>query len=355
MKVGVDSMSVKIDKKNNTAYIPCARCGGDTFHDILFCDKSDGSPDYHYVENRMIVQCRGCLNKSFCQIDVDYEASYPTGNDDEWENPEYIDNYPRIKKVESSINNFTYVPEIVETIYKESILAIQENAAILAGLGLRATIEAICNDRGIKGKDLQKRINELQTQGLVSKKDSERLHGIRFMGNDAAHEIKTHKKEQISVALKIVDHLINTLYILEKEVEGLLDTAITEFKEFIELLIKKTKKLEKGDEIPLTGILESDVRRFQGKLAELESKLKDEIQAGNVPFLSLGKIDKHANSTDDKQYYMVVTGKVHLTTTGPLRPKRPTPLATPPKTIKTDQSKDTADNGASHNEKDLEK
>ncbi|WP_140386550.1 DUF4145 domain-containing protein, partial [Vibrio parahaemolyticus] len=71
----------------------------------------------------------------------------------------------------------------------------RDEAYTLAGIGFRATIEAVCNDQSIQGKELSTRINNLASNGLISKKDSTRLHSIRFLGNDAAHDIKVPKKD----------------------------------------------------------------------------------------------------------------------------------------------------------------
>jgi hypothetical protein len=80
----------------------------------------------------------------------------------------------------------------------------------------------------IKGKTLEARISKLATQ--------ERLHAIRFLGNDAAHEIKKPTDKQISVALRIIEHLITTVYILDEEAKGKLDTIVVDLADFKKLL-----------------------------------------------------------------------------------------------------------------------
>ena len=288
------------------AFVPCPNCEKKMYHDILLRDHDNTeSKENNISVNRMIVQCRGCLAKSFSQVTAFFDDAYLSEVDEVWEIPEHVVSFPKITDVKSSISSFYNVPRIVRIIYMEALLAVKEDTAILAGLGLRATLEAICNDQDVKGKNLELKITKLQTEGLISKKDSERLHGIRFMGNDAAHDIKTHTKEQISVAVKIVDHLINTLYILENEVEGKLDTTISEYTEFQKLLITRLTNFSRGEEIPLAKILESDVRRFQGRLPDMEAKLKEEIVSKRLTLIELGKIDFYMNSPEKKQHYIV--------------------------------------------------
>jgi hypothetical protein len=166
-------------------------------------------------------------------------------------------------------------------------------------------VEAVCNDLTINGHNLEQRISDLARDGYISKKDSERLHGIRFMGNDAAHEIKTPKAEQLSVALRIVEHLLASVYILEKEADGRIDAAITEFTKFEDILTKFVNQLSVGDELPLVGIFGTDFRRIKESMSNLERELINRINSGNYSNLSLGKVAKYQSSTNELQHYVV--------------------------------------------------
>jgi hypothetical protein len=180
----------------------CASCGQETWHSIL----------HHHVESEFeyrtdtayqIVKCCGCHTVSFRKAIIDYEASYPI-SEDEWDIPQDVVCYPSVLKGHRELQDVWELPNTVRIIYNQSIQAIKEDSNILAGIGLRATIEAICNDLLIEGKTLDKRIDTLEKRGLISKKDSERLHAIRFMGNDAAHEIKKVDLKNLLIALRII-------------------------------------------------------------------------------------------------------------------------------------------------------
>ena len=123
-------------------------------------------------------------------------------------------------------------------------MAIQEGAFTLAGLGLRATIEAICNDKNVKGRNLQVRINAMNKSGMISKSDAERLHAIRFMGNDAAHEIKKAKEKSILIALKIIEHILLSVYIFEEEVSKHLEAPVSNINDVILILKSNLNNLE---------------------------------------------------------------------------------------------------------------
>lgn len=282
---------------------PCRECSTKTWHDVL-CESSERGDDYDYYSTYQVVQCRGCETKGFRHYSADYEQAYPV-SDTEWEVPETSENYPKFDSDHRPLENMYDVPDVVRSIYFETRLAIQEDALTLASLGLRGTVEAICNDLKITGSNLASRITKLSTQGLISKKDAERLHAIRFLGNDAAHEIKKPKLPQITVAVKIIDHLINSIYLLEKEADGSLDTAVGEFHQFETLIAPKISKLTKGDELPLAAILGRDVRRLVAGPSTFETQLVAAISSADFPSLTLGKVAKYANSKEDLQHFIV--------------------------------------------------
>ena len=262
----------------------------------------DGGEEYHCAIYYMVIQCRGCENTSFRYVFEDYEVAFPI-SDDEWDVPKTIETYPKFIKDHHELDGTNYVPGIVREVYEESLTAIQEGAGILAGLGLRGTIEAICNDRGISGRNLEIRISRLATQGLISQKDAERLHAIRFLGNDAAHDIKKPSDRQIKIALKIIEHLITTVYVLDAEAKGKLDTIVYEYDEFKKILEMNLENYSSGDEFPLAKFLARDVRRIQGSLSQLESQLIAEIGAGGFTKLSVGKVDTFGSSPTQLQHF----------------------------------------------------
>jgi hypothetical protein len=235
---------------------------------------------------------------------VDLEAAFPI-EDGEWDVPESIDYYPKFLRDHREIDGTKHLPKVVDAIYLETLCVLKEGALILAGLGLRGTIEAVCNDLKIKGGSLAVRINKLVTAGHISKNDAARLHGIRFMGNDAAHEIKRPKHESIRVALKIVEHLLQSAYILEKEASGNIDGAISDFEKFVDLLADNLKNFQSGDELPLAKILGKDVRRVSDSISSLETELITHIGSGAYSKLAAGKIAVYQNSKQPLQHFVI--------------------------------------------------
>lgn len=282
----------------------CHDCGKATNHRILHEDLESSREDYSYDMRHQIVSCLGCDAKSFRRVFVDIEGAYPI-DEEKWDVPTEITVYPKSLEGHREIEAIAEVPEIVINVYSEIILALKERAKILAGLGLRAAVEAVCNDLNIPGKNLEVRISKLAAAGFISKKDAERLHGIRFMGNDAAHDIKTPKDDSLSVALQIVEHLIASVYILEKRANGSLETAISRYEIFQDMLERKLAGVAAGEEAPLAKWFGKDIRRVKESLGALEAELVSRITDGRYTKLSVGKVDHYLASPVKLQHFIV--------------------------------------------------
>lgn len=281
----------------------CSSCKQHTKHDVEGKHSFTSDPDdYHYMVEHSVVACRGCGTVSFRRATHEYEHAYPTDHDD-WEVPITVENYPK----EHTGNIATrYLPDIVDSIYTETCGAYRDGALTLAGIGFRATIEAICNEQQIAGKELSTRINNLAARGLISKKDSVRLHSIRFMGNDAAHDIKKPRLESLQAALIIVEHLITTVYVLDNESKGNLDAVIEEYSKFEELLLKKIQDFASGDEYPVQKFLGKDSRLISGSSRSMEKMLDAAIGKGDFRHLKFGVKAKFLSSKEELQHYVVV-------------------------------------------------
>ena len=282
----------------------CRSCGQSTNHNILAEQIDSFREDYEYDQTYQILECLGCDTKSFRDVLEEIQHAFQISQN-EWEVPTSITVYPRFIKDHRSLDGEYHLPVTVRQIYKEVLLAFQEEALILAGLGLRGTVEAVCNDLKVTGRDLEIKISKLATAGYISRRDAERLHGIRFMGNDAAHKIKKPNTIQLSAALKIVEHMLLSIYILEEQIQGNIDTLITEFLQFEKILNKKLEHFNSGDEVPIMGIFGSDIRRIKNSLPDLEAELIKRIDAGTITNIKKGKGDKYEHSKHDLQHFIL--------------------------------------------------
>lgn len=296
------------DKQAEPIWSKCARCHGSRSHELLsrYEDESDWDEN-HVTILYMILRCLGCHSISFRKEINDFEQGGPDPEDDGvWMPDTTVSVYPRSIDGYHEIAEGWLIPELVRRIHEQSLLAIREDAGILAGLGLRATIEAVCNDLNITGSNLERRITALSTQGLISKKDAERLHAIRFLGNDAAHDIKEPNKGQLSVALKIVEHLLNTVYVLESEASEQLDTIVSSFEEFAKILVEGLEDFEAGDEFPLAKLVGSFLRRVKDSLSTFEAELVQRIRTSSFTKLGLGEVIQVGQPPRPMQLFKVI-------------------------------------------------
>lgn len=88
---------------------------------------------------------------------------------------------------------------------------------VLTGIGIRAIVETVCNDRGATGAKLFQKINSLVALKLITQQEATVLHDLRFMGNEAAHRVKGHKSDELNLAFDVVEHLLNTVYLLAEK------------------------------------------------------------------------------------------------------------------------------------------
>lgn len=290
--------------KPATVWTPCSACDRDTKHDILF-SAEESTYEYRIDLAYQLVQCCGCETKSFRKVVAYIEEAFQI-DDDEWEVPKDVVSFPAILKGHKTVSDIARAPQAVSSIYTESLAAITNQSYTLAGIGLRATIESICNERGVTGRNLEIRIDKLAKVGFVSQADADRLHAIRFMGNDAAHEIQAADLGGLLIALKIIEHLIVSMYILDRDADGVLETLIKTYDLFEKLLIEKVGSVAVAAELPLLAILGRNSRRFHGYIKSHETQLIANISSGSFAALKLGKVETFAGSRDKFQHYIKV-------------------------------------------------
>jgi|SRR5579864_4396091 len=205
-----------IQANKEPVVIVCEKCGIETSHAVRCGIQShDSSPDgdIHVSDDFLVVQCMGCQTLSFCQESWNSEDIDPETGDTAVSRALYP---PRIIG-RPMLGDRWYLPVQIREVYEQTRTAIIQNLPILAGIGVRAIIETVCKEQNATGKNLAERIDTLATLQLIAKREAQVLHSLRFMGNAAAHETKAHSGEELNTALNIVEHLLNTVYLLERQ------------------------------------------------------------------------------------------------------------------------------------------
>ena len=171
----------------------CNDCKKMTNQNVLFkkrittCDDSvkENSAFYKSHTDYMTIQCKGCDEISFLIREI--SAMFA----DEYSEVGYFDeNFPNnvydIDVVLLSEEERATLPKVLRNLYGEVEGAFREESNILAGIGLRMLVEGICLEKAIKGKNLQDKINNLNSAGLLSTNEIPILDKLRVIARSYA-------------------------------------------------------------------------------------------------------------------------------------------------------------------------
>ena len=193
--------------------IYCRRCSGKTNHSILCKRTEEADPDDGiWKRTHYLARCAGC--ETYCYATA-------TETEDTYDPhlkqmvPEW-DVYPTPEGEREPFEKYYFLAVGVRDIYLEVIKSINGGLLLLSAIGLRALIEAICKDQEVKAKNLKKLIDGLADDGVLSSRQSEILHGLRFMGNAAAHEIARPNRDEVLAAFVIAEAMLQVIYILPR-------------------------------------------------------------------------------------------------------------------------------------------
>jgi hypothetical protein len=205
-----------VESRKEPLIIVCEQCGRETSHSVRCgMESHDSSPDgdIHGTDKYLVVQCMGCKTLSFCQESWNSE-DFDVGSG------EFIISrslYPQRIIGRPLLDDRWFLPQQIREVYEQTRAAIIQNLPILAGIGVRAIIETVCKEQNATGRNLAERIDALATLQLIARREALVLHSLRFMGNAAAHETKAHSTAELNASLNIVEHLLNTVYLLERQ------------------------------------------------------------------------------------------------------------------------------------------
>lgn len=215
--------AVKTPRKQQL-WLACQQCSASTKHEALTCvaeyDESPGGEVQSWDEY-LTIRCMGCGTVSFCiegRFSEDYDYDMQTG--EQIFVPTYK-LYPNRIAGRTVMRAVDDLPSEINAIYLETHSALCSDQPILAGIGIRAIIEAVCNIKSIPGRNLEVRIDRLVSEGLISSQSAAYLHQIRYLGNKSAHEVEAHTYQELAAALDIAETLLLTVFILPKLAQNL--------------------------------------------------------------------------------------------------------------------------------------
>ena len=208
----------KVKKK----YIFCNNCRCETEH---ACEGEHYRDYPNYVDRRMIgfVErqgyrlwiCSGCKTGSLEEYYVFDVTSDDYKDESMWD----VTYHPARNEFQIKSKKFNQLKDKLTNIYRETLGAYNNNLSVLCALGIRSLLEGICADKKIAGKNLEQKIDnmvKILPQNIVSN-----LHSIRFIGNEAAHELSAPSREELRLAIELCEDLLNFIYELNYKAQTL--------------------------------------------------------------------------------------------------------------------------------------
>ncbi len=134
---------------------------------------------------------------------------------------EDVDLYPDSARRRPPLERHYKLPARIRRVYAETLRATALDLRVLVGVGIRAIVESVCAAKAADGRNLEHKIDDLVTKGVLPKPNAELLHGTRLLGNKCAHEAEPLTEEGLGAALEVVEHLLTTVFLLEAAGEDL--------------------------------------------------------------------------------------------------------------------------------------
>lgn len=280
----------------------CPLCKHRTHHEVLGEGKNvSPDEDYYYGSYYRVVECCGCDTVSFDR-EVIEEGNVEYNQDGYEEIVPVHTSYP-VKEYSIEPLVSWEIPSLINCAYKESVDALNNESYLLASIGFRATIEALCLENGINSGNLADKIDTLRKKGIITDADCKRLHEVRFMGNDSAHQMEKPDRQHLMTVLDVINNILNSLYIIEKKFKDVFEYRFKDYADFEQLLVKGIYDRKSGTEGTVYLFLPEDRKYKREDLDKFEEELQKQISAGK--FTKLTILPK-AKESKYRQGYKVV-------------------------------------------------
>lgn len=221
----------------------CRECKNKTYHEVLYIHEERNEPDFDFswIEKFYIARCAGCHTVSFVkQYGDEDQWVYDFQGERVWKDDYKVfpeePKQPEINLYEIQPKLFRHAPMSISKLYDEVIDVFNQGYLLLATVGIRTLIEAICLNIGIQeghlfdenqeikhnkkkepilSKALEGKIFGLYENGFIIWEQALILQKIRDMGNAAVHEIKTPEISDFISAIQIIEQVLTNVYELK--------------------------------------------------------------------------------------------------------------------------------------------
>ncbi len=113
--------------------------------------------------------------------------------------------------------SFKTTPEPVKRAYEQALSCYSSSAFEACALMCRRSLEALCRSQGVQSGNLDNKLKQLAQQQVIDVRLAEWAHGIRIVGNEAAHDTDTElSKEDAKDALDFTEALLTYVFVLNE-------------------------------------------------------------------------------------------------------------------------------------------
>lgn len=203
----------------------CSNCNNETLMEIHARNKIENGDlfgDSYYYDEQIVLKCPSCRNYNI--INAYWDSSYRKVTESKKYEDIYCgDNvyetilYPVVSELSNGANGI--VPnDILKTFRKSLELKSVDSDSCL--VKLRKTLELICNDKNVIGHNLNDKLKKLFELGILPSTLKSASNITRKLGNMGAHESDIEiSTTELSSTIKLVEYIIQYIYILPKEIE----------------------------------------------------------------------------------------------------------------------------------------
>jgi hypothetical protein len=117
---------------------------------------------------------------------------------------------------------YQVLPTQLSKVYQEIITSYNSNMHLACGILLRALLEGIIVNQGITDTDawgLEEKLSALEKNKRLPENIVHSLEGFKFIGDNVAHRLTSPRADELSLAIDVIEDLLNFLYEVEYSLE----------------------------------------------------------------------------------------------------------------------------------------
>ena len=201
-----------------TVFVHCNRCAGDTWHLIAGQSKSNSEV---VTEDGYVVSFSQTSDLLECKVCKQTRLRVTDWNSENDSSPPSF--YPPTSKHKAPAWLMELPPEYAQ-LAREIYPALDTGSLSLALMGTRALLDVYVSRHSGVSNDFRKKLEALQAQGALSAKQIKMLTPTFDAGSAAAHRGYVPSEENVIVALQVVENLIHQDILATKTVKLKSDT-----------------------------------------------------------------------------------------------------------------------------------